>query len=561
MDEQAVLHGARLEHGDGAGQLRPLLDILEKDHVVREVRDSLVGDAPQLKQVRHLDDEHQADARARESLGNRENPFPESNPIAGRDVEVAEAVDHDPRGSCFFDQVEQLVDPFVDVHADDAPGQEMHAGVLNRPAEAAHDPAQLRLVLVKRGQDPGLAGLRAVVEEVKAHQRLADARRPRDQGRRPLPEPAVPQQVVQGGDPGRAVLAAERVPRIDLNLSQAWENLEAALGDAIGVLARAIAAPAQLHDLDHTHLALGHLLDVQGDDPVGDREFRLRLRLLARVGRVPDRRRGGGRQAPDQTVEKLPEGSDVARHRVERAEAVDDHDRGANLAEVAVNRVQDLLQAALAELLPEVLVDHAALDDRGPVEEGQRLAVAKDLVQRLGKGGQVERRSLNGGVVERDLLTQDRLAAAGNADDQVDGVLQQTAVQYLVESLVPGRQPLGHRWTRGSCDRSTSALVPRRSRTVETRARGSRGLRMKAAAPDRIASSALSIADTATIWPVWRSAHSPRSRKPAPPEMSRSMATISRGRSSKCSLACVASSATTTSHPSVRRKYSARSAA
>src|ERR1700682_3701306 len=144
---------------------------------------------------------------------------------------------------------------------------------------------------------------------------------------------------------------------------------------------------------------------------------------------------------------------------------------------------------------------------------------------------------LGGRVVERELLAEDRLAAAGHADDQVDRVLEQAAVEYVVESLIAARKPLDQRRAFDRRPSRASALVPSRSRTVETSIRGSSGLRRKAAAPDLIASSALSIADTARTWAVPFAANSPQRRKPAPPEINRSMTTTSGDCSSKCSLA------------------------
>src|SRR6202171_6332829 len=153
-------------------------------------------------------------------------------------------------------------------------------------------------------------------------------------------------------------------------------------------------------------------------------------------------------------------------------------------------------------------------------------------------------------VVECELLAEDRLTAAGNANDQVDRVLEQAAVQDLVEPVVAAWETLYQRRTSDLLPGRASALVPSRSRTVETRVSGSRGLCMKAAAPDRIASSALSMADTARIWLVPLAANSPHNRKPAPPEIRRSMTTTPGDRSSKCSLACAASRATGTAQRS-----------
>src|SRR5437016_4252484 len=101
-------------------------------------------------------------------------------------------------------------------------------------------------------------------------------------------------------------------------------------------------------------------------------------------------------------------------------------------------------------------------------------------------------------VVERELLAQDRLAAPGDADDEIDGVPEQAAVEDRVEVLIAARQPIGQDVAKRLWRGRTRALVPRRSRMVETRISGSTGFRMKAAAPRCSASSALSIADTAT---------------------------------------------------------------
>src|ERR1700687_3575844 len=117
---------------------------------------------------------------------------------------------------------------------------------------------------------------------------------------------------------------------------------------------------------------------------------------------------------------------------------------------------------------------------------------------------------LRSGVVEGYLRAEDRLAAPGNTNDQVDRVLEQAAVQDLVEPVVAAWEPLYQRRTSDRLRCRASALVPMRSRTVETRVSGSRGLCMKAAAPDLIASSALSIADTAMIWAVPLAATSPQ---------------------------------------------------
>src|ERR1700687_5607673 len=229
--------------------------------------------------------------------------------------------------------------------------------------------------------------------------------------------------------------------------------------------------------------------------------------------------------------------------------------------QVALDRDENVFETLAAQHLAKILIDDTAGPHGFAIEDLEGFAKTKDLVQWLRQRPEVEGGMLRRRVVEGELLAEDRLATARHADDQVDRVLENPAVQDLVESVVAARQPLDQRRALERLPWRTSALVPSRSRTVETRVSGSRGLCMKAAAPDRIASSALSMADTARIWLVPLAANSPHNRKPAPPEIRRSMTTTPGDRSSKCSLACVASSAMATSQPSVRRKYSANFAA
>ena len=79
-----------------------------------------------------------------------------------------------------------------------------------------------------------------------------------------------------------------------------------------------------------------------------------------------------------------------------------------------------------------------------------------DGSQRLYSRSQVEqlryiKDQIDSGLSAADshrLLAQDRLAAAGDADDEIDRVLEQAAVQDRVEILVPARQPVGQGVTR-----------------------------------------------------------------------------------------------------------------
>ena len=83
----------------------------------------------------------------------------------------------------------------------------------------------------------------------------------------------------------------------------------------------------------------------------------------------------------------------------------------------------------------------------GLVEEAERLAVAEDLLERLGDRREVERRTLGRGVVEEVLLGQDRLARSGTTHDEVDPVQQKAAAEHGVETRRAARQPVAH-WTR-----------------------------------------------------------------------------------------------------------------
>src|SRR5712692_8640360 len=147
--------------------------------------------------------------------------------------------------------------------------------------------------------------------------------------------------------------------------------------------------------------------------------------------------------------------------------------------------------------MAEVFVNHAAVTHSLVVEDFQGFAESKDLVQRLGERGEIERRLLRSCVVEGELLAEDRLAAPRHPHDQVDRVLEKSAAQDLIEALVSAWESLDQRLRGVRIDWRVSALVPSKSRTEETRASGSSGLRRKPAAPRWMASSALSIAATA----------------------------------------------------------------
>src|SRR5205085_12650623 len=178
-----------------------------------------------------------------------------------------------------------------------------------------------------------------------------------------------------------------------------------------------------------------------------------------------------------------------------------------------------------------------ALAHRGSIEEVERLAVPQNLVERLGHRGQVERRLVDRGVMEDELLAKDGLAAAGNADHQRDRVLEDPPVKDLVETHVTAREPVCHRGVVVRLAARASALVPRRSRTVDARISGSSGLRRNADAPTASASCVASMAATASTWAVPAPDRSLQRRKPAPPDINRSITTRSGDRSANRSRA------------------------
>src|SRR4029079_9780539 len=123
----------------------------------------------------------------------------------------------------------------------------------------------------------------------------------------------------------------------------------------------------------------------------------------------------------------------VLGERVKRLHAVDDDDPGPALPEEAVDGPEHPAEPVLDERLAQVVIDDAPVGDGGPVEKIKTLPVPEDLVERLRDGREVERGVFGGGVVKRVLLAEDRLPAAGDADDHVDRVDGQAPAQDLVD--------------------------------------------------------------------------------------------------------------------------------
>ena len=90
--------------------------------------------------------------------------------------------------------------------------------------------------------------------------------------------------------------------------------------------------------------------------------------------------------------------------------------------------------------------------------------------------------------MEQILLGEDRLARARASDDQGDAVERQATAEHGVEAIGAAGESVGHRIVRTVARRY--ALVPSRSRTVETNCSGSSGFCRNASTPASSASIA-----------------------------------------------------------------------
>ena len=199
---------------------------------------------------------------------------------------------------------------------------------------------------------------------------------------------------------------------------------------------RAKAAAAQLEHLQHAKLAFGRALGVQRNDRIGNRELRSVRSLITVVLADPERRRGNCRESTGQVVKKTAELSFVGRERSQGFETVDDDVAGLLFLEERVDLVDDTRQPVAVHGFAQVVVEDRR-SDRVGVEEGQRLSVAKNLVERLRDGRQEDARRILARVVEEVLLGENRLAGAGVTDDQIDPVRRQPAAEERVEPSCP----------------------------------------------------------------------------------------------------------------------------
>ena len=194
-----------------------------------------------------------------------------------------------------------------------------------------------------------------------------------------------------------------------------------------------VFAAAQLQYLEDPQLPLERSLRRERDDRVGDGELGGVNRALAAVLANPERRRCDCREATGEIVKKPAEVRLVRGKCAEGFEAVDDDNSRSMLLGHAIDRCQDRFQAAVAQGRPKVFVEDPRTNCFR-VEEGHRLPVADDLVERLRDGREIERRTFCCGVMKDVLLAQDGLATPGRADDEIDGVRRQATAEHLVDA-------------------------------------------------------------------------------------------------------------------------------
>src|SRR5439155_21348160 len=117
-----------------------------------------------------------------------------------------------------------------------------------------------------------------------------------------------------------------------------------------------------------------------------------------------------------------------------------------------------------------IVVDRASHGLR--VEEAKGLAVAENLLVRLGDRGEVDSGPLRRRVRGHVLLGENRLARPRQPDEHRDRVRREAAAEHGVEARMSARETLAHRDAVASLKK---ALFPSRSFTTDTNCRGSSG--------------------------------------------------------------------------------------
>ncbi len=343
------------------------------------------------------------------------------------------------------------------------------------------DPLELDRILLERCDEAGLPALRAGEDEVQCQQRLSDSRGPGDQRRCAAPVAVGEHRVERGHSRGHALRSLAVTGLVD-RIGQPWIYVNTLAGQAIRVLAGQESTAPQLENLQYPALALGAAVGAQRQDGVGDGELG---RIRGEGGVVlpdPERTDRQGRQPAGQFVQEAAQGFRIRRVVLQRLETVDHHQARTSLFDQLNDAGQHTGQAVVVQLLAKVFV-HDAGAQRGCVEIVERLAEAQHLLEWLGDRGQVEGRAVGRGVMEEILLGENRLAGSRPPDDQGDAVTRQATAEHGVETIGAACESVGHRIDSGAARRRRYALVPSRSRTVETNCSGSSGFCKNASTP------------------------------------------------------------------------------
>ena len=210
------------------------------------------------------------------------------------------------------------------------------------------------------------------------------------------------------------------------------EDLDAVGGDDERVLVAAMVGPAHLGDLDEALLLAGLLALVERQHAVDDGKERVRLDVPGTV--LAEEQRGGlpRHEVDGELVAELPQLLMRLGQVVERLEAVHHDDGGLHLLDV----LHDQRGGWFEPLGPQ---DDAQVDeldarlDLPRVEELELGQVAQGLGGRLRERVEIEHARLGRGVVEADLLGEDRLARPGRPAEDGDRSLRQPTEEKRVE--------------------------------------------------------------------------------------------------------------------------------
>ncbi|CAA9323912.1 MAG: hypothetical protein AVDCRST_MAG40-1595, partial [uncultured Gemmatimonadaceae bacterium] len=251
--------------------------------------------------------------------------------------------------------------------------------------------------------------------------------------RRARVQPAAEQRVEPRharADHALANLAHLRVPLTAVGRLDARVEREPVVGEGVGVPAAQVAAAAKLAHLGHAHRLGRDGLVAQRQHPVHHRVRQVRATLDG-AGQE-DGRAADGLHERLQIEHEAAQGRLLPGARGGRDHAVEDEQRRPARPQGVAQHLEERGQAALLQGSRAAEVDDGVPDGR-VVEEGERPEVGEHAAVGLGEQGDVGRPPAARDVGEGELVTEDRLAGAGLALDQVEPAAQQPAAQDGVE--------------------------------------------------------------------------------------------------------------------------------